>query len=1263
LTAAASYAVDTFPPEVTLLAPLGGEGIENTEYSIRWQATDDTGLPSRPVRISYSTDNGSSYTVITSDTENDGECWWWMRSISDTSQARIKVEVRDLAGNVGTAESSNFSIVSVPYVEWTNSIPSVLMGGATQEIAWRAQDAGDDLAPNSVTLKYKVGSSGSWVNIAADQTTEGTCLWTVPSIDSSGVYLRAEARDTLGHAGGGYDCWLSIRTNPLIITVNAPNGGQNLTAGQNYRISWSVSNGIGLQQYPYSIYYSIDNGATYALIVNGLNRNTYFYDWQVPIVSSNIAKIKVTAADVAGQVFFDESDNVFSIQVPPLGTVRYPNGGEVLRGGSTYEVRWYSTGEGINPSDYTVNLKYSVAGGAWENISLGESNDGSYVWSVPALNSSQVKVRVEIVNTGGQVVASDESNSYFTIDSTPPAIVINRPQEGYVWENQNGWLRIAYQATDNVGIPAWGISLYYSGDGGISYQLLTSLSFSGTVVNDDNYRWISNAVDISNAKIKIEARDQAGWVTSIESGAFRVVTVPLVSITSPSWENNIWRGGSTQTIRWNASDAGNNLAVNPITIKYSVNGGTTWEVIASGEANDGEYSWLVPTIDSANAKIRVEAVDVDGNVGFDTENLYIDSTPPAVTLTAPNGGENLYSGQSYYIRWTATDAVGLSNVSLYYSTDGGATYLPIALGTSCWSPYLWAVPQLNSSSVKIKIEAADLAGYVATDESDAVFSITVPPFGTVLSPNGGEEYYSGWPITIRWHASGEGIAPADYLINLSYQVDDGGWQTVATGETNDGSCPWTPSSSINSLKVKVKVETVRDGQATATDESDAYFSVRSYGANPGIIVKSPSSGEVWTAGSTYRISWEAAPGYNLNDSDRYHIYLTYIYDNAFFYVPITSEALVPAKTCTWRVPSGINTSAATIEVYTLYSGYLTGRSGLFSISAPASSQPGSPSLESNGMFEDEVTGARVIFPEGATAQPVSTVNFSNIDLPESPPAGAVSRGGAIGISSSISNLLKSVEISLSIPEGVSNPRAYIYDEGTGKWSYKDLKSIGWADGKVSFKSDKLGTFAVFDIVDSSGPSITEIKINGRFINNLDSIISKPNLTVNVIDNYGVDASAIYLSVDGSAPKTFSISSLKASAVVEAVTGSYLFSETEKLPAGSRSFKITAADEVGNMSTWETTLHVLGDSVPNLVLYPNPCKADDSVTFEASEDITVRLYDISGALVWSGQSASGTWKVTWNTVNSTGSSVASGVYLYVVTSNSGGKQSGKLAIIR
>jgi hypothetical protein len=62
------------------------------------------------------------------------------------------------------------------------------------------------------------------------------------------------------------------------------------------------------------------------------------------------------------------------------------------------------------------------------------------------------------------------------------------------------------------------------------------------------------------------------------------------------------------TIRWHANDVV--MAEDGIDLYFSENGGSSWQLIAANEPNDGRYAWTVPNIDSSQCRIRVVARDL-----------------------------------------------------------------------------------------------------------------------------------------------------------------------------------------------------------------------------------------------------------------------------------------------------------------------------------------------------------------------------------------------------------------------------------------------------------------------------------------------------------------------------------------------------------------------------------------------------------------------------------------------------------------------------
>jgi Tol biopolymer transport system component len=99
----------------------------------------------------------------------------------------------------------------------------------------------------------------------------------------------------------------------LALFVFDPNGGEVLTAGSTYPITWSSTGSIN----DVLIEYSTDNGSSWKNITTV--PNTGSYNWLVPAVNSNQCLVRVT--DAANPSISDTSDAVFTIQLIPQGMV------------------------------------------------------------------------------------------------------------------------------------------------------------------------------------------------------------------------------------------------------------------------------------------------------------------------------------------------------------------------------------------------------------------------------------------------------------------------------------------------------------------------------------------------------------------------------------------------------------------------------------------------------------------------------------------------------------------------------------------------------------------------------------------------------------------------------------------------------------------------------------------------------------------------------------------------------------------------------
>jgi hypothetical protein len=109
-----------------------------------------------------------------------------------------------------------------------------------------------------------------------------------------------------------------------------------------------------------------------------------------------------------------------------------------------------------------------------------------------------------------------------------------------------------------------------------------------------------------------------------------------------------------------------------------------------------------------------------------------DTTPPAVTVSSPNGGEVLTAETTHVITFTATDANGIARINIFLSDDG-VLYKPIAKNLAPTAFFSWFVPNLPGAASRIRVEAIDNAGNSGWDVSNAAFTINRPARGIVPS--------------------------------------------------------------------------------------------------------------------------------------------------------------------------------------------------------------------------------------------------------------------------------------------------------------------------------------------------------------------------------------------------------------------------------------------------------------------------------------------------------------------------------------------------
>lgn len=105
-------------------------------------------------------------------------------------------------------------------------------------------------------------------------------------------------------------------------------------------------------------------------------------------------------------------------------------------------------------------------------------------------------------------------------------------------------------------------------------------------------------------------------------------TIEVVKLTSPNGGRPPLKSGTEHPITWATNRTKNPVA--KIKLYYTINGGTTWNLIKTLKGNPGSHPWLVVTVKKprTDCKIKVELNDVSENIlGTDASDGYFTIQP------------------------------------------------------------------------------------------------------------------------------------------------------------------------------------------------------------------------------------------------------------------------------------------------------------------------------------------------------------------------------------------------------------------------------------------------------------------------------------------------------------------------------------------------------------------------------------------------------------------------------------------------------------
>jgi hypothetical protein len=353
----------------------------------------------------------------------------------------------------------------------------------------------------------------------------------------------------------------------------------------------------------------------------------------------------VTTADVAGAVQNGKIDRVTVVFNSLMRDSNITNG-EALLGGATH-TGTFTTG---TANDATTRFDLTV-----DTLTADTSPTGAQFTYTPVATklTDLAGNLVDVDGTDGAIANADVTET----DGAAPVLLTISPV--------NGATNVALTTVTTLTFSEIIASLTYTPTGASTSDFTTSLAAAAVTLTPHGlmasgyhtfdiltapdaavnaYAGVANgaASDITDPFHYTTAAASSSGGGGGGGGGTVGTGNATVLVTAPNG-GETWNGGSTHAITWSTSTNG---SIAGITISYTVDAGETYNTIVTNTANDGTYSWTIPSIDADNVFVKVAATDLVNTLASDSSDseFSIVSTIPIVENEAPTTGLSPLTG-------------------------------------------------------------------------------------------------------------------------------------------------------------------------------------------------------------------------------------------------------------------------------------------------------------------------------------------------------------------------------------------------------------------------------------------------------------------------------------------------------------------------------------------------------------------------------------------------------------------------------------------
>jgi len=824
----------TIAGKIGLAEPTGGEQwLVDTEYPINW--TPYGTFDNVTIIASNDSFSSSNWTIAASiDAGDNGTLQTYNYTVPDEISDTVTIRIYDSEAsrsNLTTNTSNDFYIRGNLTVKVPNG-GQVWYANDTQSITW---DANGTLGDINITLR--VGSGIYVINDSFPSSGPGSGIY--PAFD---IYDNISSESCKINLTSTSDENVSDDSNAVFsirpkLNITWPTTGTQICLYSDYQINWTY---VGTNVTYVDIKYFNGTDGSYNYTIAGfVDVTDGNIAWNTtPYNLTQIARIRIIDNSTG-----TPSANVYGVSNPFEITGKIvvdepPDASEYEIQDPTHIIKWNATGV-----DSICYINYSLNGGtSWTNIKqllIDQEGIGTTFWNVSMPDQVSNEARIEIISST-KPATYYSTGDFYLIERLNLTGAINETGGVVVacGDDVNiNWTTISANALDNV-------TLWYNNTTGWVQIGSGNISNNGS----GTYSW-SVPTDVKETGYKIRIRSALNPNNEKESGAFTVK--PNFTITAPA-SSPSWDAGSAYDINWTYLGP-----VDYINLEYSWDSGGEYNTsivddYTAGSGGSGGYNWTLPASITLTPTARIQIYDNNTTYSsYTIENDADFTVKGAVSVTFPDGGENLSVLTNYTINWTRFGDVVKFNISYSNNSDSGP-WIPIATNLDNTSgadqQYNWTVPDDIGSTTRIRVYDANNPTEVY-NSSEADFLIVGRI--DINEPTGSTVWRVSDTHPINWTPFGtfdyvKIIASTDNFSVSNWTIYEGAAGSNGTTQSYDYSVPDEISDTV-----AIRIYNNDTSMMNLTTNTSSEFSIRGK-----LLVKSPNGDEIYYANDTQSITWD-----------------------------------------------------------------------------------------------------------------------------------------------------------------------------------------------------------------------------------------------------------------------------------------------------------------------------------------------------------------------------------------------------------------------